>query len=376
MRVPRTLALQFTREVLLYGALGFAAGVVLLVSQNLVRRLDQLTMVGLTPGDFVSVLVALLPMLAAYAAPIALVFGTLLALQRMSSDGEILAMQSNGIGLAALAVPAIVLGVAVSLVSAWLIVSVEHRARTEMVRVFKHTATKGGMFEPGRFRVLGNRLVFIDGRDRQNGLEGIMIADYSNPARPLRIFAERGRLIFDEAADTIEFELSNGDVHIAPTTTNLFEDRRLAFEELSYAFDVGALLGRAFSPVRPRQMSLTELQAVIARAESGDALFGLDQRDPVEYALEIHRRLALPLAPLLCVLAAVPLGVRIRAGGRAWGVLLCGLLVGGYYVLIAGGQMLARADVIGAAPALWVPTLAFFVMGGGMLVRAWRGTAP
>lgn len=376
MRVPRILALQFTREVLLYGALGFAAVVVVLVSQNLLRRLDQLTMVGLTTGDFLAVLAALLPMLAVYAAPIALVFGTLLALQRMSSDGEILAMQSNGIGLAPLAVPALVLGTTVTLLSAWLIVSVEHRARTEMVRVFKRTATKGGMFEPGRFRVIGNRLVFIDARDRRGGLEGIMIADYSNPGRPLRIFAERGRLIFDEDADRIQFELSNGDVHIAPTGEDLFDDRRLAFDELSYAFDVGALLGRAFSPVRPRQMGLAELRAVIDRAESGDALFGLDQRDPVEYALEIQRRFTMPLAPLLCVVAAVPLGIRIRSGGRAWGVLLCGVLVGAYYALMAGGQMLARADWVGAGAALWGPTLAFGAMGTALLVRAWRGSAP
>ncbi len=376
MRVPRILALQFTREVLLYAALGFAAVVILLISQNLVRRLDQLTMGGLTPGDFLSVVGALLPMLAAYAAPIALVFGTLLALQRMSSDGEVLAMQSSGIGLAPLAVPAIVLGVAASLLCGWLIVSVEHQARSEMVRVFKRTAAKGGIFEPGRFRVISDRIVFIDGRDRRGGLEGVMIADYSNHGRLLRIFAERGRLVFDEASDRLRFELWNGDIHIVASGASPLEDRRLAFEELAYAFDVSTLLGRAFSPVRPRQMNLDELRGVLARAETGDALFGLDQRDPIEYALEIQRRLALPLAPLLFVVAAVPLGLRVRAAGRAWGVVLCALLVGGYYALIGSGQMLARAEWIGPVAALWWPTLIFGAAGTTLLVRAWRGVAP
>lgn len=376
MRVPRILALQFTRETALYTALGFSAVVLLLISQNLVARLDELTMVGLTGADFFGVITALFPVLASYATPIALVFGMLLALQRMSGDGEVLAMQSCGIGLAPLLVPALALGLAATLLSAWLIVSVEHRARSEMVAIFKRTATKGGVIEPGRFRVIGDRLVFIDGRDRQGGLEGIMIADYSNPSRLLRIFAERGRLAFDDDGDLLRFELSSGDVQIAPSGADPRSERRLAFDELSYAFDVGELLGRSYSPVRPRQMSLEQLRAVLARAESGDVLFGLDERDPIEYAIEIQRRFALPVAPLLFALAAVPLGIRVRRGGRSTGIVLCAGLVGGYYALMAGGQVLARSGVVGPTIGLWAPTALFAAIATGLWVRAARGSTP
>lgn len=375
MRVPRILALQVTREILVYMVLGFVAVVVLLASQNLLQRLDQLTMVGIPGTDLLAVMGGLLPMLASYAMPIALVFGTLLALQRMRADGEILAMRSCGIGLGPIAIPALALGLVATALCAWMILSVEHEARARMMTVFKRAATKGGILEPGRFRVIGDRLVFVDARDRRGGLEGVMIADYSNPARPLRIFAERGRLVFDEEADRLRFELFSGDVHIAPVAADPRDDRRLAFEELAYAVDVGSLMGRAFSPTRPRQMSLDELRSVLARAASGDPLFGLDQRDPVEYAMEIQRRFALPLAPLLFVLAAVPLGVRSSRGGRAWGVLLCGVLVGAYYALIGSGQMLARAGVLDPSAALWLPTALFGGVGIVLFVRAWRGGA-
>jgi LPS export ABC transporter permease LptF len=373
MRVPRILALEFTRETALYTALGFSAVVLLLISQNLVARLDDLTMIGLTAGDFAAVLGSLIPVLASYATPIALVFGLLLALQRMSGDGEILAMQSCGIGLGPLLAPALALGAGAALLCAWLIISVEHRARSEMVAIFEKTATKGGVLEPGRFRVIGDRLVFIDGRDRQGGLEGVMIADYSNPSRLLRIFAERGRLVFDDDDDRLRFELSDGDVQIATHGDDPLDEQRMAFAELSYAFDIGGLLGRAYSPVRPRQMSLDELRAVLARAETGDALFGLDERDPIEYAIEIQRRFALPLAPLLFSIAAVPLGVRVRRGGRSTGIVLCAALVGGYYALLAGGQVLARSALVGPVVGLWGPTLLFGVIALFLLARAGRG---
>lgn len=373
MRVPRTLALQVAREILVYTALGFAAIVLLLVSQNLLQRLDQLTMVGLPSGDVLAVLAALLPMLASYATPIALLFGTLLALQRMSADGEILAMQSCGVGLGPIAVPALALGLAATLLSAWTILSVEHAARARVVSVLTRAAARGGIIEPGRFRVIGDRIVFIDARDRAGGLEGVMIADYANPARPLRIFAERGRIVFDEETDRLRFELSSGDVHLDPTDPSSLADRRLAFDELAYAFDVGGLLGRAYSPTRPRQMDLPQLRAVVARADQGDPLFGLDERDPVEYRLEIQRRFAQPLSPLLFSIAAVPLGVRMRRGGRAYGLLLGGVLVGAYYALVAGGEMLARAGLLAPSLAVWLPSIAFGITGGVLLARARRG---
>ncbi len=375
MRVPRILALEFTRETALYTALGFLAVVLLLTSQNLVTRLDDLTMIGMTAADFAAVLWSLIPVLASYATPIALVFGLLLALQRMSGDGEILAMQSCGIGIGPLLGPAIALGALAALLSAWLIISVEHGARSEMVAIFERTATKGGILEPGRFRVIGDRLVFVDGRDRKGGLEGVMIADYSNPARLLRIFAERGRLVFDDAGDVLRFELSEGDIQIVPQAADPGDEQRMSFEELSYAFDIGGLLGRAYSPVRPRQMSLDDLRAVLERAERGDALFGLDERDPIEYAIEIQRRFALPLAPLLFSIAAVPLGLRVRRGGRSTGIVLCAALVGSYYALIAGGQVLARSGVVGPAFGLWAPTLVFASVALFLLARTGRGVA-
>lgn len=372
MRFPRTLSFQVALEIIAYSSLSFIAITIVLVSQNLVRRLDDLTMVGLTAVDFAIVLRSLLPMLTSYATPVAFLFGALLAMRRMSSDREILAMRSCGLGLTALLAPTLCLGVLASLLSGYLMISVEHQARRNMLGVFKSVATRGGILEPGKFRLIGPRMFYIESRDRENQLEGIMIIDHSNRARPIRIFAERGQLHFDDELDTIRLSLENGDLHLRPPPGDPGFDRKLSFDRFEYSFDVSALLGEAFSPTRPRQMTLDELHAVMDRATSGDPLIGLDQRDPMEYALEIERRFALPLAPVLFALLVVPLGLRSSAGGRSLGVLLCLILVFSYYALMALGQFIARAGLANATLALWLPNVLFGIVAIALLWRDGR----
>ncbi len=359
MRIARTLSGQVVRETLLYSTLGFLAILALLTSQNLVRRLDELTMIGFEPGDFWIVLRSLLPMLATYATPVAFLLGVMLTLRRMSTDHEVLAMRSCGLGLASLLVPILALGVVISGLTLYLMTSVEHAARNDLVNVFKRTATKGGILEPGRFRMIGPRMFFVEGRDRDNRLEGVMIDDHSNGARPLRIFAERGQLSFDADRNTLRFVLEQGDVHFRPTRAEPDTYRRMSFDRFDYTFDISTLLGDAFSATRPRQMSIPELDAIIERADAGDPLDGLDERDPVAYRLERARRFALPMAPLLFGLIALPLGVREARGGRAWGVLLCIAIVLAYYALLAGGQQAARQQLADPTLCLWLPNVLF-----------------
>ena len=369
MRIARTLSSQVVREILIYTALGFLAILTLLTSQNVVRRLDDLTMVGFDLGDLWLVMRSLLPMLAAYATPLAFLLGVMLTLRRMSSDREVLAMRSCGLGLGPILVPVLLLGTLISGLTLYLMTSVEHEARLNLVNAFKRAATKGGVLEPGRFRMIGPRMIYIEGRDRDNQLEGIMIDDHSTGSRPLRIFAERGWLDFDESNDMLRFVLERGDVHFKPSPKAPDQYRRMAFDRFDYSFDIGVLLGQAFSPTRPRQMSRAELDAAIARAERGEELDGLDQRDPVDYALERERRLALPLAPLLFGLIAVSLGVREVRGGRAWGVLLCIVIVLAYYALLAAGQLAARAGLADSAICLWLPNGLFGVLGITLIAR-------
>jgi len=374
MRAPRILFFYVMREVAIYTALAFAIVTIVLVSQNILRRLGDMVAIGFEPSDLQTVLLALVPMLAAYAIPVAFVVGTLFALRRLKGDAEILAMRTCGVGLSPLLAPTLVLALLASVLSGWVVLGVEHGARRELLMLFKTVAARGGIIEPGRFRAMDSRIIYVESRDREGRLHGIMISDRKNRARPFLIFAESGRLEFEEDSARIRIELSEGDLHLSDTAgagNDASEEdpwsgryKVIDFDRFEYAFDMSRIISHAERPVRPKQMTLTELEDVVAQAARGEELPKiLAEKNPLAYAIEAQRRLAVPVAPILFALIAVPLGIAGPHTARAWSVLLGLAIVFGYYGLLSLGEFVAREAWISPAGAYWGPTLLLGLLG-------------
>jgi lipopolysaccharide export system permease protein len=352
MRASRTLAWYLAREILQYSTLGFAAVSVVLITQNLLRRMDDLTAVGFTAQDLLVVLRCLVPMLTSYAIPVALLFGSAIAIRRLVSDSEVLAMRACGLGVKTLLIPSLAIGAVVSGISAYLLISAEHEARQTLLRLFNSVGARGSLLRAGEFRGIGKRMIWVTDRDRDNRLEGIMISD-NTLDDPFTIFAERGRYSLDEETALIHLELEDGELHMTDDSIDRY--RRVLFEKFDYTIDVTWLLSGGANPRRPKQMSLSELRDVIARGRAGDPLRELAKRDPVLYELEIHRRFALPAAPLLFALAVVPLALRGAPNSRAWGPLLAITLAFAYYAVLTLFQYLARQGWLPPPLAFWIP---------------------
>jgi len=363
MRIARTLSLYVMRETSFYCALAFFVVTLVLLTQNLLRRLDQLFLIGMTAQDLRVVVECIFPMALSYSIPLAFLVGILLAVRRFGADGELTGLSSGGIGPVSFLLPFLALGLVASGVSAWLLTSVEHESRRELVQLFKTAAARGAILEPGKFREIGGRVVFVEDRGRDGALAGVMILDQSQSDRPFRIFADRGRFRFNESTAQIELELWNGDLHFAPIEGKSARYERIHFKEFFYQLNVGHILGGNFGPVRPKQMSLADLRHVLARARAGDPLRELDQRDPLEYELAFHRRRTLPCAPLLFAAIAVPIALASENRGRSIGFLLVLSVAFGYYALGAAMESLAQQSLIRPGFASWIPNLLFAALG-------------
>jgi lipopolysaccharide export system permease protein len=372
MRASRTLAWSLAREIIQYGLVGFAATSLVLISQNLLRRLGELTEVGFTLADLGVVLRCLFPMLTVYTIPVALLFGTALALRRRVGDSEILAMRACGLGLRTLLIPTLAIGAVVSGLSAYLLISVEHEARRELISLFNAVAARGSILQAGVFRGIENRVIYVAERDRENRLSGIMISDRTQEP-PLLIFAEQGRLSLDEDTARIHLELRRGTMHITPDDLDPERYRRMLFQTFDYSFDVSEMLSGEAEPVRPKQMTLAELNDVVARGRAGDPLDELRTKEPVLYELEIQRRFALPLAPFLFALAAVPVALLGRRTSRAWGPLACVGLAFAYYAVLTFVQFMAREAWLAPWLALWLPNLLLVAVSIQQIRRAQLG---
>ncbi len=373
MRPPRTLSRYVIREVLGYTALGLATITIIMVTQNLFRFLDEMISAGVRLEDFAIIVGSLSLMLATYSVPIAFLFGVLLALGRMAADSEVTAMQACGVGFQAIWRPMFGLGIGMSLVTAYLFVEAEHVAQLTLRRVVKTMAARGGFIEAGRFRRLGERVLFVSNVDEDEKLRGVVISDRTVDSRSMMIFAESGEVSWKQDENEVEFRLSNGDIHVEPrdySTDAIYQ--RIGFQSFVYTLDSESLFGSNFDLLRPREMTLAQLREVVALAESGESLNHLRRKDPVRYELQIHRRIALPFAPFIFAFVGAPLGLSRRRGARSWATLICVALIFTYYAMMTFSEFLAVQRFVPALVALWVPNFLFAGAAVFLLYRSHR----
>lgn len=375
MRTARTLSLYLMRETLVHGALCFLAVTLVLLAQNLLVRLDELTMIGMHPGDWLRLATCLVPVALTYAIPLAFLVGILLAARRLGADGELLALRANGIGPDGVLIPNLLLGLCATALLAWLVVSLEHGSRRQLVSLFKTVAARGAILEPGKFRRIGKQLIFVEDRLPGGGLSGVMIHDTGSNGHAYRLFAERGRFEFDDVRSQIEIELWNGDVHLDPTEADPNRSARIHFDSFSVDVDVSHILGTEFGPVRPKQMTRAELDAVVERARGGDPLAELDQKNPIEYALEIQRRQTLPFAPLLFAGVGVPIALASEQRGRRLGLPLALAAGFAYFGLGIVSESIARSGWLPVVQASWIPNV-LFALAAILLARFVRHRLP
>lgn len=372
-RVSRILSLYLLREMALYSAIGLLAVGSVLLTQNLLRQLEDLANLGARFGDVVQVFFCLLVMLGSYAVPVAFLFGVLVAVGRMSSDAEVTAMRALGVSLGQLAIPCLVFGALVSAASFVLLYDLEPAARRELRSVLSRVAARGGVIEARTFNRLdrqGRRLLFVDARDGDL-LEGILISDRTNEAQPFTVVAERGRFSFDNDTAIARLELESGDVHFEPEEGSSRFYRRIAFARFDYAFDMSKELGAGWERLQPREMTADELDAVLAHWDAtGEPPDDVRVKERNRYEIQIHRRLALPVAPILFALVGLPLGLQRSRGARSYGALLCAGLVFGYYALLSTGVYLAEQNQLPAWFGLWMPNVVFAVIAAVLLARA------
>jgi lipopolysaccharide export system permease protein len=375
--MPRTLWIALGREVAGGAALGFAAVALLYLGRNLLRYVDQLHALGAGPADAMHVAGCVLVVMAAHALPVAFLFGLAVALSRLASDGEALALRACGVGLASLLAPLLVLALAVSVATGVFSLELEPRARRALRESLHAMAARGALLEPGSFRTLAGRTFFVRGRKPDGALEGVFVEDRTRPEHPFVLFAEAGRWSWDAARAQVDLHLERGDVvfEAAETAPPGRAPARMGFATLDYAFPVGELAAAGPAELLPKDMSQDELRGVVARARAGDPLSQLEKPEVEHYEMQLQRRYALPAAPVVLALAAIPLALRPGRAARARGAWLCAALVAGYYAAFVAARSLALAGVVPALAAPWLPNAAFAVAGCALCWRARRTPA-
>jgi lipopolysaccharide export system permease protein len=118
---------------------------------------------------------------------------------------------------------------------------------------------------------------------------------------------------------------------------------------------------------------LHETYRFVVEATDFEQIEKLPEKRPEAYQTQIHRRYAIPFAPVVFALLAVPLGLRRVRGARSAGALVCVALAFAYYALLSTAEFLGEETWVPPFLALWLPNVVFLAVAIPLLHRARRG---
>ena len=318
------------------------------------------------------VLLELLPNILLFTLPMAVLFGTATGFSRLGSDSELVAMKAAGVGHIRIVMPVLLLGLLATLLTLYngLVLA------PEAARLLYQSALRAALYklespvEPNTFNTdLPGKVIYVREGDIAQGHWGRVFIYWQEDAEPTRIVTARtGRI--DSSGEQSELVLSDAMVTTLGTHSGQNLDADQVVTERSAQLRVRLNTGRESllskleaEPNEPEQMDWREL---LERSRSGAA----ETRHSALQAL--HKRLALCCAPLALALLGAGIGVRVRRGGRAHGMLLslASLLI--YYLLQLGGEQLSRSGKLPPQVGAWLATGFSSLIGALLLLASGR----
>lgn len=331
-------------------------------SGTLFRIARYITDYGASFSSVVKIFVYGLPSIIMWTFPMSMLLATLLTFGRLSSSSEITAMKSCGISFSRIAMPAVVLGVIVTVcailfnehVVPWAntaynnVVYYEIQGNTEL-KSQDHIIVKeitGGKMQ---------RLIYAREYNARNEiLEGVT----------MQVFNEEGKVTHVENATFAEWRNEQWIMHDG-MIYDLADDQRTH----TMKFD------RQLLPVKasPRQivreqkkteeLTMSELKAQIAIMKSQYA-------NTAKLETELYQRITVPMASLIFALIGVPLGLQPTRTPSSMGFALSVVIIFLYYAVMTLANAIARSGAIPPIYAVWIPNVIGLIAGVVLIYRA------
>ncbi|GBC76725.1 hypothetical protein HRbin08_00188 [bacterium HR08] len=349
-------------EILPYFVLAALVLTVLVLASQMAEFAELFVKKDVPPSLVRTLLLALIPRILILTLPLSLLVAVMMGLGRWHGDQELTVLLTSGIGRRHLLVPLLLLALPTSAVTFRLAAfDMPHALRqvktirAELILQGIRLQTKPRVFDD-RF---AGKVLYIGEMDRQRDLwQHIFLAieeqppEAETPRELTLITATRGRLELGRTPDGSQLHLYEGVIHQRRLTSDGPRYDVEAFARATIRFDAQSREAArlrtepdiASSSVKSRiqEMTLPELWAA--------------RRDPLlarRALTEFHKRLAVSVSPFVLVLVGVAVGTTRRRGGRGYGFWLGILLAAVYYLLLLGGENMARVGRLPPSLALW-----------------------
>ncbi|MGB2624774.1 MAG: LPS export ABC transporter permease LptF [Candidatus Acidiferrum sp.] len=364
----RILDRYIVREVFRHALLGLAVFTFVFFVPQLVRLMELFVRHSGSGDQIFELFLCIFPAVFTFTLPMAVLIGVLLGLGRMSADSEIIALTALGIGRRRILLPVGVLALTGALLTLCMTIWLGPLA-TRTYRTLETDLIASQISFAVQPRVFDERFPKIvlyvnDVSASGTHWHGVFLAEAGGENGSQLTLAEDAIVIAEPKEGKLELHLQGGTTHeFSPEEPDRYSVT--VFGQSDWPIEVNNLV-----PTGPRQVSNTErsLRELLSTT-------GADWR---EARVELHRRLAFPVACLVFALVAVPLGAQPRRGGRAAGSLIAVILIACYYLLTVIGAGLARQAVVSPALGIWGANILLAILGLALLPRMeqFRGENP
>ena len=333
---------------------------------RLMKITQMIVVKGVGLAEVLQTCLYLLPYLLVFTLPMAATVGILLSITRLSVDHEVTALKTAGLSFGQLLPPILGFSVVAALLTLFLTLIGSPWGQQATRELLKDVAKKRadlGIQEQVFNTDFQGLMLFANRVSSKSGqLEGIFIYDFRDTENPNTVYAETGRLSYDEGQEAMMMQLFDGRI-FRWGEEGKDKSRWQMVDFKSYRLPL-QLFGFPLKGGRSEsEMSLRELREILAHELQGS--------DPYNRAMvELNQRFAMPLGALILCLIAMPLGLSHRHQGRTWGLIVGLALFLVYYIVFTASWRLALNFKMDPALAPWTSDILFV----GVALYLWHRT--
>ena len=361
------------------------------------------------PLDQVSLLIFFsLPSVIAMSAPFGSLVGTLMTVGRLTSDNEILVMLSSGFSYKSIYLPAVILGIIISLLSFFTNDVLLPAGTVEFNKLWRQISVSTPSLELQANSVKRFRdTVIVIGDVYGNVIENVIIMDRTTEGERRLIMASNAVLI-DGGNEGLSLELINAFIHSSKETAR--DDYDYAHSDFLQYWVSNEDLIQTVMSISPREMSSRDVYSEILlkrediRIRSNERRIRLasqaaalesiflegpqsenwnrrtssitsvmreiysiasieNDRSLAIYLVEMHRKFSVPFGAFCFVFLAVSLGFLAKKSGQTVGFIFGNLIAVLYWSMLFIGQTLGLRT--GASPfwSMWISNIIPLTIG-------------
>lgn len=317
----------------------------------LMELIDYIISKGIPVETTIRLFLYALPAVLVLVIPMALLFSVLIALSRLTSDNEIIAMKAGGIHFYRIVVSLIWVGLIMSALTVLLnevLVPNSNFLRRELYRkvILKRPLPKiaeNVFFEGGK-----NRMFYVRKYDKDTDrMNNITVFEHAGRNRyPNIIEASYGNW------ENYSWCFYNGVIReFTPAGIEQYFGR---YKKMVMPTD-SSPDGDSGSYTTPREMSFRQLSQKIEENRRAGI-------DVINMQIELWNKTAIPFASCIFVLIGAPLAVTSRrSSGGSVGMGVSIIIIFVYYIIMSAGRALGEGKMLNPMLAAWLPNI---VMGG------------